>query len=887
VQRLGPPAVKDHRYRARHCAAPGAGDDPRRMSETPRDAAPLPEAIEEAVLTILDGDESVRDAALLALFAAHPQHSRTLRAWLTSAGVTVPGATAHRTDPAGGATAFDALPHRLGDYVLHQLLGRGGFGTVYRAEQQEPIRRPVAVKVLNPGMDSREVLARFAAEREAMNRLDHPGIARLLDAGTTPQGRPFFVMELVEGPTLANLCRQQRLPIRARLALFLQVLDAIQHAHQKAVLHRDLSSNNVLVADPNGRAQPKVIDFGIAKSLSDPLLQGGAMTFQGTLMGTPEFMSPEQAQGRISDLDTRADVYALGVQLYELLTDQVPIPGVVLRSQGLAGMADVIARHAVLPPSQAAPKERRAELQGDLDAITEKAIAKARDERYATVAEFAADLRAHLADQPVQVASPTTWYRLRKFVRRNRAQSIAAAIAAIGLVAAFLVLAWALHIAREALAVAKAQTQQIAEKADAGFRMLANEERLRDAVAAAAALPAPWPEHEAEFAAWLARHGEPLTLELHKVRDKLATMSASLELSPGRRFADPVDQHLFAALGRLEHALGEFSAPAGPLEGVRDKLRFLQQVAAPAAREHAAAWQRIRTEVQRSDGRDGGTDYRGAQIPELAGLVPLGRHPRTGLFEFLDLRSHREPTRLPERDPATGDLVVGADTGIVFLLVPAGRFRMGAFRGEPGLPQNDPDAEDDELQGQLTNLDEFLLARTELTTGQWARLAGTAPEGDGSMPASGLDWHEALARLRQYDLDLPTEAQWEYACRAGTVTPWSTGDDPAAVAASGWFGARPQATGLLQGNAFGFHDQHGNVAEWCRDEYLPYGDCVPAVGDGLRQRPDTPTDARRVVRGGACFQGPLAARSAAREARSPTARDAAIGLRPIRLLRKR
>ncbi|MDO8348820.1 MAG: bifunctional serine/threonine-protein kinase/formylglycine-generating enzyme family protein [Planctomycetota bacterium] len=857
------------------------------MPDAPRDDTHLPEAIEDEVLAILEGDEGARDPALEQLLDRHPQHARTIRAWLTGAGLNVPG-TAGAATSHGGAPGPEALPIRLGQYVLQQLLGRGGFGTVYRAEQQEPIRRPVAVKVLNPGMDSREVLARFAAEREALNRMDHPGIARLLDAGQTAQGRPFFVMELVEGPTLANLCRAEDLPLRARLELFLQVLDATQHAHQKAVLHRDLSSNNVLVADPHGRAQCKIIDFGIAKSLADPLLQGGAMTFQGTLMGTPEFMSPEQAAGSPGDVDTRADVYALGVQLYELLTDTLPIPGVVLRAQGIAGMAEVIATHQEVRPREAAGRERRAALYGDLDAITMKAIAKARDERYATVAGFAADLRAHLADQPVQVVSPTTWYRLRKFVRRHRAQSAAVAIVGCGLLVALGVLLWALHIKNTALAHSEQQQDEMAAKVDAGFRLLANEERLREANAAAAVLPPPWPEHAAAFTGWLATHGTPLATELDKVRSKLAALTTTKVDSAEGQFTDPIDQYLFTALERLAAELGAFTGDGGPLARVRSKLRLLDEVVAPAGREHAALWQQTITEIKHGDGGTG-RDYRGVQIPVLPGLVPLGRHPRTGLFEFLDLCSHQRGLLLPQRDAGTGDLRLGAGTGIVFVLVPVGAFRIGATRGEPGLPQDDPGAADDELDGQRINLDEFLIGKTELTIGQWAVLAGRSAAGDDPLlPITGVDWHEARGLLRQFDLDLPTEAQWEHACRAGTTTPWWCGADALKLPEHAWFGSRPrpQAVGLLRGNGFGLFDLHGNVAEWCRDAKLPYHDFAPATGDGLRRNTGDAGTLPRVVRGGAFYQGAVATRSAAREGRSPLQRDSATGVRPIRLMRR-
>ena len=853
-----------------------------------RDVGQLPQSIEDAVLGILEGDENGRNAALVALMHAHPQHGTAIRRWLTAAGVPVPAAAPGTGDAGSELAGDDVLPQRLGDYVLQALLGRGGFGTVYRAEQQEPIRRPVAIKVLNPGMDSREVLARFAAEREALNRMDHVGIARLLDAGTTPKGRPFFVMELVEGPTLVNHCRQAELPLRARLQLFLYVLDAMQHAHQKAVLHRDLSSNNVLVANPNDRAQPKIIDFGIAKSLADPLLQGGAMTFQGTLMGTPEFMSPEQASGAVADIDTRADVYALGVQLYELLTDQLPIPGVVLRAQGFAGMAAVIQEHQPLRPSEAAGKEHRATLRGDLDSIVMKAIAKARDERYASVGDFAADVRHFLADEPVRVVSPTTWYRLRKFVRRHRAQSVAAIIVTLGLIVALAVLFWSLRIQNKALTQLQEEKQRVEAKADAGFKLLANEELLRDADAAAALLPPPWPEHAAAYAAWLTQHGEPLAKELPRVEERLAALGKRRAASPGQQFEDPADEHLEKALQRLQKALRDFVGNGGTHARVLLRQRFLHEVVQPAATRNEALWRATIDAIMTSDGKTASTAYRGLQLKQLSGLVPLGNDKKTMLFEFLDLSSHAPGQPGPERDPTTGSLRTNAGTGVIFVLVPPGTVRMGARRGDPGMPQNDEEAEDDELNGQLVRVDEFLLARTELTVGQWARLSAHAaaePDVDALLPVTGIAWDEATVVLRLFDLQWPTEAQWEFACRAGTTTPWCTGEDPLGVATHGWFGTRPQRVGLLRPNGFGLFDLHGNVAEWCADEKLPYPDFTPRVGDGLRGRPETTATALRVVRGGASLQGPIGARSSARDAKAPTTRDSALGLRPVRRLR--
>ncbi len=562
----------------------------------------------------------------------------------------------------------------------------------------------------------------------------------------------------------------------------------------------------------------------------------------------------------------------------------------MLRAQGVTGMAEAIRRHTPLPPSEAAPKPRRAALVGDLDHIAQKAIAKARDERYASVAEFAADLRRHLADQPIAIATPTTFYRLRKFVRRHRAQSIAVAIGGAGLIAAIAVMWISLGIARRALAETARQKEEIEAKAKDGFRLLANEERLRDATAAAAQLPPPWPEHRAAFEAWGRTFAEPLAGERAKIAAKLAEL-AKAKAAQGGSFADPVDQHLELALQPLRAAIDAFFAPGGPHQEVQRRLAFARDVCRPMMAAHQADWDAAIDAIQTSDGSVANRAYGGLRVPIVPGLVPIGCNPRTKLFEFLDLASHTPGLALPQRD-AAGDLDVPTGCGIVFVLVPPGTVRLGAVRDAPGMPQYDPEARPEELHGELVHLDEFLIAETELTIGQAARLRGMqANDDEDRMPAGGFDWFEVQDLLRHFGLLLPSEAQWEYACRAGTTTPWWPGSDPTLLDAAAWFGPRPERTGRRRANAFGLHDVHGNVAEWCRDEQLPYHEFPLRAGDGLRLHttgsdvdPDAGT-AARVTRGGAAQEGPLAARSSARMGRAPTFRDAALGVRPVRRLR--
>ena len=849
---------------------------------TPREQD-LPEELEEAAYAILEGDDGAREAALAALFAAHPTYETALRAWLEAAGAIPAGPDAAAEQQATDAGDPDRLPRVLGAYRLVEVLGRGGFGTVYRAEQLAPIQRTVAVKLLNPGMDSREVLARFRGEREALNRMDHPGIARLLDAGSAPSGRPYFVMELVDGEPMAAWCRKQQQPLRERLRLFLMVCDATLHAHQKQVLHRDLSSGNVLVTTSQGAPQPKIIDFGVAKSLTDPLMQGGAMTLQGTMMGTPEFMSPEQAAGDLGDVDTRADVYALGVQLYELMTDQLPLPSSVLRAQGFPGIAKLIATHAPARASDVAPRPRRAALRGDLDAVVAKAIAKDPAERYPDVGALAADVRRYLADEPIDVAGPTTWYRLRKFVRRNRGQSIAATAAVGALVVVLVLLALALGRANKEAELRRQANLALQEKADAGFRLLANEDRIERATDAALQLPPAWPENRADYVTWLSDNGERLREEQRKVRQRLAALEAQRRDSGGA-LADDVDQHLERALQRLGAQLDAFLGPGGPAADVAARLRWSEQALAEDT-AHDARWAQAQEAIKASDGRRAHVDYAGLPLARLPGLVPLGPDPKTLLWEFLDLRTHAADYPLPARDPDSGALRTDAGTGVVFVLVPGGRIAVGARRNDPGMERNDDLAQRDELNDALTTLEPFLIARTEMTVAQFARLeAAVAPDLDPLLPVTDVDWFTAQRALETWGMTLPTEVQWEYACRAGTTSPWSCGSAAASVARSGWVDGAVSLCGQLEPNPFGLFDVHGNVAEWCLDEKLPYPDFDARPGDGLRRREAPATDAWRAVRGGSVRDGAEGCRSTARAAHSPAGGDGVLGLRPARVL---
>jgi len=355
-------------------------------------------------------------------------------------------------DSSTAATAegvLEQLGEQIGRYKLLNILGEGGMGIVYLAEQKQPIRRQVALKVIKPGMDSKRVIARFEAERQALALLDHPNIAHVHDAGTTENGRPYFVMEYVKGLSIIEYCDHHKLSIEDRLGLFQQVCHAVHHAHQKGIIHRDIKPSNILISTLDDEAVPKIIDFGVAKAVSQPLTERTLATEDSQLLGTPEYMSPEQADMANEDIDTRSDIYSLGVLLYVLLTGVLPFDPRTLREGGADHIRQVIRETDPKTPSTRLSRltreestklaqHRRAEpgtlqrrLRGDLDWITLKAMEKDRIRRYQSAHALAEDIQRHFSHEPVLAGPPSRIYRLKKFLRKHRTQAIAAATMAI------------------------------------------------------------------------------------------------------------------------------------------------------------------------------------------------------------------------------------------------------------------------------------------------------------------------------------------------------------------------------------------------------------------------------------------------------------------------
>jgi tetratricopeptide (TPR) repeat protein len=471
-------------------------DDVRRLFDRALGVAPAERTawLDEACA----GDDRLRTRVQALLAAADAaEHDRFLADLTADATPPASGHGGIATD-LGWTSDQDERPGATIDrYKLLQPIGEGGFGVVWMAEQREPVKRRVALKIIKLGMDTRQVIARFEAERQALAMMDHPNIAKVHDAGTTATGRPYFVMEYIRGVPILEYCDTERTDTRGRLDLFTQVCNAIQHAHQKGIIHRDIKPANVLVTMHDGVPVPKVIDFGIAKATNTELTQRTLFTEHRQMIGTPAYMSPEQAEMSGLDIDTRADIYSLGVLLYELLTGTTPFDGRSLLEAGFGEMMRIIREETPPKPSTrlsslGGTSTRVAEvrrldarrlgtlLRGDLDWIVMKCLEKDRTSRYDSASLLAGDILRHLASEPVLAGPPSAAYRVSKFVRRNRGQVVAAGLLGAALVAGVIGTGWGMLRAidqRERADVAAAAEAAARETAEANARRAEDNEQ--------------------------------------------------------------------------------------------------------------------------------------------------------------------------------------------------------------------------------------------------------------------------------------------------------------------------------------------------------------------------------------------------------------------------
>ncbi len=860
-------------------------------------------------------------------------------------------------------------PERIGPYLLCERLGEGGMGIVFRAEQKTPVQREVAIKVMKRGFDPGPIVARFQAERQALANLNHPGITQMIDAGVCPTGEPYFVMERVEGLPITDHCGDRALSIVERIELFGRVCAAVQHAHTKGIIHRDLKPSNILVTTQDGVSVPKIIDFGIAKGVESA--PGSVeLTLEGMMIGTPAYMSPEQASGS-SDLDTRTDVYSLGVVLYELLTGMLPFDPEGWRDAGYGEIARVIREEPPPRPSNRLTAQSKDDpdatraggndsrvraLRGDLDWIILKALEKEPARRYESPARLADDLVRHLRDEPVLAGPPSTRYVVGKYLRRHKSGA-ALAVATFGallvglatgiggpMVAATTVLALLLvgvlstsallrraRFAREAEAKQReladgqrAQSEEnrrIAAKHLDEVLRLSDRQRLSELEGRAdtlwPAVPALVPKLEGwltearKLAARLVDHRR----FLEELREQGQEESSSADSPAEWRFATPELQWWHDCAAELVAGLERFSdhnPHTGALASVECRIESARTIVERTleSTEARTAWLNAIEDIAVLPA------YRGFQLAPQLGLFPLGRDPQSGLWEFWHVESGTRPA--PVASPTSTDRwVLNEETGLVLVLIPGGVGQMGAQRVDPALPHYDPRAEENEGPITTVNLEPYFIARTPVTQGQWLQATGVNPsvygpsrkygdkQHDLRHPVEHVSWDECATVLPRLDLEIPTEAQWEFAARGGTHTPWWTGESAQSLAGTANLADRfareygaPQSwdfdewlddgyvthspVGTFLPNPFGLRDVHGNVWEWCRDSLGGYDEAGrdPRTGELL-----VPPNERRIYRGGSYMQTAAHARVSNRNLSFRTYRGSCMGVRPSRAIR--
>ena len=796
-------------------------------------------------------------------------------------------------------------PGRIGRYRLQTELGRGGQGIVFLAED-EVLHRRVALKLLT-GLSARSpaLLARFQREALLASKLDHPGLCAVFDSGVH-EGTPFIAMRYVEGDSLetaiataraaGRTCVELRTTADAKasidavgarerwfrvVALIEEVARALHVAHQTGVVHRDIKPGNIVVT---AEGHPVVLDFGIAADLEP---DSPTLTRTGDVFGTPAYMAIEQVRGGPGATDARTDVWALGVVLYECLTLTRPFEGST-RDALFAAIRDTD------PPD---PCARAPGLPRDLAVVLGTALEKDPHRRYASAFDFAEDLRRVRAFEPIRARPAGAWLRARRWAQRNPALVAVLATVGILLVAG---LAWTMHLLGITAEERDAKTGALAEVA-----RLAGLKHVRDLAAWDDRLWPPWRDRIAGadgMDAWLHRaHELHAQLADHEASLR-ALLTTSVGASPGTStpaFADDLDAFRYDALRELIDALRALPTRIAAMEG---RLAFARDVERRTLTEAAPRWQEAIVSC-RADAR-----YQGFELRPQLGLVPVGRDPRSKLLEFAHLQSGRVPTRGDD-----GRLELAEDTAIVLVLLPAGTFVMGADT-DPASPHHDPHASPDEGPAHDVTLAPFFLSKYEMTQAQWVRLMGHNPSGlpmgrsergttfTGLHPVEQVSYVDAMEATRRMGLALPTEAQWEYACRAGTRTFFSTGDDVASLrgfanildAGSGKIapgGREPEAgfddgfiyhapVGRFAPNDFGLHDMHGNVWEMCRDWYAKNYQTPVRAGDGLRLVPEAERVQIAVRSSSFDFDARLA-RCALRNNSMPDYAFYSQGLRPV------
>ena len=934
----------------------------KRVEEIFHKVAERPEAERESTLDELcQGDHDVRREV-----------AELLRADRSAADFIHPPTPSTIGQLLGRKLEGEYIGRTVGPYTIVEVLGVGGMGEVYLARRSDKeFEKEVAVKVIKHSIANEQVLERFRQERQALARLEHKNIARLIDGGTTAEGLPYFVMEYVSGKPLNEHCDDLRLSLSVRLELFLKICSAVDHAHRNLVIHRDLKPGNILV-DSDG--EPRLLDFGIAKMLDPEETAREAPQTEARLL-TPEYASPEQIRG--TAISTGSDVYSLGVLLYELLSGHHPYRATTEnrkfvyksileedpekpstaseRDEEIAlddGSTSRISANEVSALRQEPVHALKRKLSGDLDNIVLKAMHKDPARRYASVDALATDIRRYLDGRPVSARGDSLSYRLSKLVRRNlAATALVATLAVIGLVLGGLYVS-ALLEDRTQLAEIKRLADL--ERYNSLIRTMddlwplhpSQAGAMRDWLNDADELLAELPSHRAMLGT-LRDQGRPSEHELAdelqereasleqcmqqlvkadegnrrvelerlktKIEERIEEIEVQMERTPRFAFADADLSSWHQALSTLVASLDSLAAEdvmGRTRANVAQRLERVERLEYVSLEEHATDWEEaIESIVDTVES----PQYDALEITPQVGLVPLGRNESTGLWEFWHVDSGDRPE--PDGD---GGYKLDEGTGVVFILVPGDTFQMGAQKEDEQEAHFDPNARENEYPMVEVTLAPYLLSKYELTQGQWKRLTN---EGNGSYytagaiadkvtiswthPVEQVSWHECNELTRRMGWTLPTEAQWEYACRARTDTPWSTGrerdsligtanlaDQSAKRAGANWTAIQdwPEfddgqpvhaPVNFYEPNPFGFHSMHGNVWEWCADVYrLSLGGFERAEDGEAKAVLGT----QRTVRGGGFNHIALFTRSSYRSPSAPTAEAQSVGFRPAMLV---
>jgi formylglycine-generating enzyme required for sulfatase activity len=899
-----------------------------------------------------------------ALVSGHPEVENELQRlfdWAEKQGVSLESLL----ERMAGDVGDEEPPRMLGDFRIVKEIGRGGMGTVCEAEQLS-LKRRVALKVLPRWHSfSDRAQLRFLREAEAGGRQRHPGIVAVHAVGEN-QGVHYIAQELVEGGrTLADRIDELRdagePPVghfREAARNLARVAEALAHAHDAGVIHRDVKPSNILLA-PDGT--PKVTDFGLAK-----VEDARNLSQSGALVGTPYYMSPEQAGGERSAVDHRTDIYSLGVTLYELLTFSRPFEG---------GSSQAILKK-ILHDDPRDPRALNARIPSDLSVICLKALEKEPEARYSSMNAFADDLNRYVQGETIAARPTSLARRLWKRVRRNPALSTALGVAAVALLAWIIVgPILVISLTRERNRV-QAQLDEIFRLSDGRRVELSLKEKDELWPASPETIPAmeKWIDkvlvlgqrldsHRTRLQALRSRarpydeetkrrdrkshprwaHLVGLREQRQKVKNHIANMEAGhsrdgftpdmlpqareflanletqiadLEPVVNRRrtwsFPDTEIQWRHDDLSDLVDRLAPLSnEESGPLKEVRERLAFARTVEPKSIHDHREAWDRV---VRSLADPKTNPRYHGLTLEPIVGFVPLGPDPDSGLEEF----AHLQTGRVPERGP-DGRLVYDEACGLVFVLIPGGNYRMGARRPDPdhpaGTPNVDPDCDPKEGPVHEVTIQPFFLSKYEMTQGQWLRFTRQNPSEYGPeqnfngrhsllQPVEKVSWKICVKELGRMTLRLPTEAEWEFAARAGTASPWWTGyakeSLQGAANVSDLFartnGGNPNGfyddfiqdgytvhapVGRYRANAFGLHDVHGNVMELCQDSFFPDHQGAPTDGSA-REYPGSPN---RIFRGGSWYFQTSLARVSYRDHIGWDTGVASVGVRPARSLR--